>query len=65
MKFNELLRLLKKDGWYILRQGGSHILMAHPAKAGKIIIPYHKSKEVKKGLLKDILKQTGIKTGKR
>jgi predicted RNA binding protein YcfA (HicA-like mRNA interferase family) len=65
MKYNELLRLLNENGWTILRQSGGHIIMIHLDKKGKIIIPFHKAKEVKKGLLISILKQTGIKTDKR
>ena len=65
MKYNELLRILKKDGWYELRQSGSHIVMAHPEKENTVIVPNHDSHEVKKGLLKSIIKQTGIKRKKR
>ena len=59
-KYNELFRILKKDGWYIVRQEGSHIHMLHPIKKGKLLVPYHSAKEVKKGFLNSILKQTGI-----
>lgn len=62
MKCNELFKKLKKDGWYAIRQSGSHVVLKHPEKTGTIAVPYHASKEVKKGLLKTILKQAGIKT---
>jgi len=65
MKYNELFRLLRKNGWIISRQSGSHIIMINQIRRRKIILPYHSGKEVKKGLLNSILKQTGIKTGKR
>ena len=65
MKSSQLLKLLKQDGWYIENQEGSHILMRHPTKPGKLSMPFHASKEVKPGLLHAILKQTGIKTNKR
>lgn len=65
MKYNELHRLLKKEGWLNERQSGSHIILVHPNKKEKLIVPNHSSKEVKKGLLKAILKQAGIKTDKR
>jgi predicted RNA binding protein YcfA (HicA-like mRNA interferase family) len=32
MKYNELFRLLKKDGWNEIRQKGSHVIMEHPEK---------------------------------
>jgi predicted RNA binding protein YcfA (HicA-like mRNA interferase family) len=65
MKYNELFRLLKKDGWNEIRQKGSHVIMEHPEKQEQLTVPYHASKEVKKGLLTAILKQAGIKTKKR
>jgi predicted RNA binding protein YcfA (HicA-like mRNA interferase family) len=65
MKYNELFRLLKKDGWNEIRQKGSHVILEHPEKQEQLTVPYHAGKEVKKGLLTAILKQAGIKTKKR
>lgn len=58
-------KLLRKDGWYKVRQKGSHIVMAHNTKPNVITVPYHAAKEVKKGLCQAILKQAAIKTNKR
>jgi predicted RNA binding protein YcfA (HicA-like mRNA interferase family) len=65
MKYNELFRLLKKDGWIEIRQKGSHVILGHPEKQEQLTVPYHASKEIKKGLLTAILKQADIKTKKR
>jgi predicted RNA binding protein YcfA (HicA-like mRNA interferase family) len=65
MKYSELFRMLKKDGWYEIRQSGSHVIMQHPEKKSQISVPNHGSKEIKKGLLKGIFKQAQIKTDKR
>lgn len=65
MKYNELFRLLEKDGWLEVRAKGSHVIMRHPTKPEQLTIPKHSSKEVKKGLLTAILKQANIKTTKR
>lgn len=65
MKFGELFRLLKNEGWTTVRKSGSHVIMENPDKVGRIIIPFHAGKEVKKGLLKSIIKQAGIKNEKR
>ncbi len=65
MKYNELFRLLKKDGWIEIRQKGSHVIMKHTVKEEQLTVPYHAGKEVKKGLLTAILKQANIKTTKR
>ena len=61
MKSSELVRLLKKDGWFIVRQTGSHMIMEHPIKKGKVVCPYHGSPEVGRGLEKKIKKDAGIK----
>lgn len=65
MKSSELLRILRKDGWYSLRQTGSHVIMIHDIKTNQIVVPFHASKEIKKGTLLSILKDAGIKTNKR
>ena len=39
--------------------------MKHPEIKGTLTVLFHSSKEVKKGLLKAILKQANIKTDKR
>jgi len=45
----------------ITRQGeGSHIILEHDKKEGKISFPIHGSKEVGKGLEKSIRKMAGI-----
>jgi predicted RNA binding protein YcfA (HicA-like mRNA interferase family) len=60
-KYNELFRILKKDGWFEVRKKGSHVMMQHPLKSGQLTVLYHSGKEVKKGLLKVLLKQADIK----
>jgi len=65
MKYNELFRLLKKQGWFEVRQKGSHVIFQHNDKTEQLTVPYHAGKEVKKGLLVAILKQADIKTAKR
>lgn len=61
MKCSELLRILKRDGWYPVSQKGSHLKLIHPAKKKIIIFPNHGSQEIGKGLEKKILKDAGIK----
>lgn len=51
MKSSELLRILKKNGWHEVRQKGSHIIMQHPTKPNMVPVPFHASKEMKKGTL--------------
>lgn len=61
MKFSELFRLLKQDGWYPVSQKGSHVKLKHDTKDGIIIFPNHGSQELGKGLEKKILKDAKIK----
>ena len=61
MKCSDLLRILKKDGWYPISQKGSHVKLKHDTKPGTIIFPNHGSQELGKGLEKKIFKDAGIK----
>jgi predicted RNA binding protein YcfA (HicA-like mRNA interferase family) len=61
MKCSELLRILKKDGWYPVSQSGSHVKMRHDIKPGIIIFPNHGSQELGKGLELKIKKDAGLK----
>jgi len=65
VKFDELFKILRNDGWFEVRQRGSHVIMQHPTKKEQLTVPYHSGREVKKGLLSAILKQAKIKTTKR
>jgi predicted RNA binding protein YcfA (HicA-like mRNA interferase family) len=53
VKSSELIRLLKKDGWFVIRQSGSHMIMKHPVKKGQIVCPDHGGHEVGKGAGKE------------
>jgi mRNA interferase HicA len=54
MKSAQLLRLLRKAGWYPESQKGSHTKLIHPDRKDFIIFPNHGSKEVGKGLEKKL-----------
>jgi len=60
MKANELIRTLKKAGWYKVRQNGSHVIMKHDTLKGFLSVPDHGSKEIATGTAKDLLKQAGL-----
>ena len=65
MKYRELFRILTKDGWFTIRQTGSHLIMRHLVKPNQVVVPFHASKEIKKGTLSHILKDADIKITKR
>jgi mRNA interferase HicA len=60
MKCNELIRVLERDGWYLVRQNGSHMIMKHPIKKGLVVMLDHGSKEIGKGLERSIRKDAGL-----
>lgn len=64
MKSRELIRLLMRAGWYIVRQNGSHIIMRHLIEDKQIVVTMHGNKEMGRGLFKEILKQSGLMKGK-
>ncbi len=61
MKVNEILKLLKKDGWVLDRTSGSHRQFIHPIKKGLVTVQGKPSDEISPGTLKSIFMQAGLK----
>lgn len=59
MKPKEIIKILKKDGWYEKSQRGSHLQLVHPTKKGKVTVPIH-NKDMDIKLIKSIKKQAGL-----
>lgn len=57
MKAKELVKRLEKNGWILDRIKGSHHVMKKDGKT--VVVPVHNT-DVPKGLLKAILKDTGL-----
>ncbi len=60
MKAKEAEKILLDDGWYFVKQVGSHRHYKHPIKTGKVTIPFHTG-DIDKGTYNSILKQAGLK----
>lgn len=60
MRVRELEKVLKTDGWFLVKQVGSHRQYKHPVKKGKVTIPVHTG-DIDIGTYKSILKQAGLK----
>jgi predicted RNA binding protein YcfA (HicA-like mRNA interferase family) len=58
MKIRDILRLLKRDGWYLARTRGSHRQFKHPTKKGLVTIAGHANDDISVGTLNSILKQS-------
>ena len=56
----QMIKLLKKNGFEIVSQNGSHIKLKNQITGICVIVPCH-CKDLKKGLEQAILKQAGIK----
>ena len=56
----EMIKLLKKNGFEVVSQNGSHIKLKNIQTNKTVIVPYH-SRDLKKGLEQTILKQARLK----
>jgi predicted RNA binding protein YcfA (HicA-like mRNA interferase family) len=60
-KVRDMLKIIKKDGWYLENQVGSHRQFKHPSKPGRVTISGHReSADVPLQIEKSILKQAGL-----
>lgn len=58
---NQVIKLLQKEGFQITRQKGSHISLHKKSEEGKIIlVVVPQKREIKKGTLLSIIKQSGM-----
>lgn len=62
MKFSELVRLLEKHGFRIVKQKGSVRYYFKDGCEKLIRVDYHGPKEVPRGTCHTILKAAGVKT---
>lgn len=56
----ELIKILKRDGWVLVRTRGSHYIFKHEVKRGLVTVPFH-SKDLKPKTLQSIISQAMIK----
>ena len=61
MKVREVIALLKKNGWRLDRQKGSHRQFVHAGKAEVVTVAGNEGTDVPRGTLNDILKKAGLK----
>jgi len=54
-----VIKALGKCGFVVRRQSGSHALLYHPEKPGRVIVAIHAA-DIKRGTLKSILKQADL-----
>ena len=56
----KVIKILSKQGFDIVRQKGSHIILVRESKEGKraVVVPNHN--EIDKGTLLEIIRQAGL-----
>jgi len=59
VKSSELIKMIKADGWYLVRTKGSHHHFKHPTRLGLVTVP-HPQKDVPMGTANSVLRQAGI-----
>jgi predicted RNA binding protein YcfA (HicA-like mRNA interferase family) len=60
-RVKEIIDIIEADGWYFVRQKGSHKQYRHPTKRGTVTIPDHgKNDELNHQVVSSILKQAGL-----
>lgn len=56
----DLIRALRRDGWTLDRQRGSHAQLAHATKLGLVTVPVHAGEIIGPKVLRSILNQAGL-----
>jgi predicted RNA binding protein YcfA (HicA-like mRNA interferase family) len=61
MKVREIIRMIEKDGWYLVRTRGDHRQYKHKSKPGRVTISGNLGRDMPPGTLNSVLKQSGLK----
>lgn len=59
LKPREVIKKFQKAGFVIDRQRGSHVILYHPIKHTRLVVPMH-IKDMPRGTLLAIIKQSGL-----
>jgi predicted RNA binding protein YcfA (HicA-like mRNA interferase family) len=58
-KPDEVIRKLQKAGFSVDHVTGSHYILRHP-DGRRVVVPYHQGRDLKRGVLRAILRQAGL-----
>jgi len=61
VKVRDVIKMIEKDGWFIVRTKGSHRQFKHKTKKSLVTIAGKASDELAPGTLNSVLKQAGLK----
>jgi predicted RNA binding protein YcfA (HicA-like mRNA interferase family) len=60
MKIRDVIKLIEKDGWYLVAMRGSHRQYKHP-KPGRVTIAGHPHDDLAPGTLNSVFKQAQLR----
>ena len=60
-KVREIIKMIEKDGWYLVVTKGSHRQYKHPRKSGRVTIAGKPGHDMAPGTYNSILKQAKLK----
>lgn len=61
MKVRDIIKMIEREGWVLVRTRGSHRQYKHARKPGLITISGHPRDDIAPGTLNSILKQGGFR----
>ena len=64
-KIKKIIRIIEQAGWFMVRRKGSHRQFKHHHKKGIVTIAGHLNDELARGTFNSILKQAGLKHGRK
>jgi predicted RNA binding protein YcfA (HicA-like mRNA interferase family) len=60
VKVRSVIKVIQDDGWFLVRQRGSHRHYQHPTKPGTVTVPGHPADEMAPKTLSSIWKQARL-----
>ncbi len=60
LRAKQLIHVLEKNGFEVLRQKGSHVILVNIKSKMRTVVPVHAGETIKKSLLMEIIKQAGL-----
>jgi predicted RNA binding protein YcfA (HicA-like mRNA interferase family) len=60
LKPRGVIRILERAGYQVDRVKGSHYIMRHPERRGRIPVPFHGGRDIKMAVLRSIIEQSGL-----
>lgn len=61
MKVRDVIKLIERDGWFQVRQRGSHRQFHHASKPGTVTVSGNPGLDMPRGTFNSVLKQAGLK----